>query len=63
MRDRDFEILSRYYLREQTAEEICAEMGYSGAIPAPQSRSKRVGGAIRKSWGVALLVDNDDDGS
>lgn len=27
MNDRDFVILSRYYLREQSQEQICAEMG------------------------------------
>jgi RNA polymerase sigma-70 factor (ECF subfamily) len=27
MSDRDFEILSRFYLREQLPEQICAEMG------------------------------------
>jgi RNA polymerase sigma-70 factor, ECF subfamily len=27
MRDRDFEILSRYYLSEQPPEQICVEMG------------------------------------
>ena len=27
MSDRDFEVLSRFYLREQPPEQICAEMG------------------------------------
>ena len=43
MSDRDFEILSRFYLREQPPEQVCAEMGFPKSSSSSSNQEPRHG--------------------
>jgi len=50
MSNRDFEVLSRFYLREQPPEQVCAEMGLTEVqFQLVKSRAKaRLADRVRK---------------
>ena len=64
MSDRDFEVLSRFYLREHPPEQICAEMGLTQVqFQLLKSRAKaRLADRMQRKLRAKRLVNNDNDG-
>jgi len=54
MSNRDFEVLSRFYLREQPPEQVCAEMGLTEVNSNWSNQEQRRGwltGCVKNSRG------------